>query len=129
MKSMEDLKKDLLNALRQSEKDNKLEGTPLPEDPEQILLGKPISTRDFSKGWIDLYEEVDSSTGKPTGGRIDPLPNSLRGLGIKDNAILAFKFGSTRKKPEEMNDENSEIASDEQWNVVMPSYNDGDDGD
>ena len=125
MKPIWNVKEDLLNALRQSEKDDKLEGTPIPEDSNGIFLGKPISTHDFSKGWVDVDEEVDNSTGKPTGKHIGTMPDGLRGKGIKDNAILAFRFGSPKVKPED----GSDITSNERWNVVMPSYNDANDED
>lgn len=129
MKQIDELKENLLNALRKTEKDHKLEGKPLPEDFKQILLGKPISTRDLSKGWVDIYDEVDSSTGKLTGTRLSGISRSLKALGIKDNAVLAFRFGSTERNPEQMDDGNHGVISDEPWNVVIPSYNDADDAD
>lgn len=129
MKQVDELKENLLNALRKTEKDNKLEGKPLPEDFKQILLGKPMSTRDLSKGWVDIYDEVDGSTGKLTGTRLSGIFCSLKALGIKDNAVLAFRFGSAERNPEQENDGNHGVMSDEPWNVIIPSYNDADNVD
>ena len=127
LEPIEKLQENLLDALRLSEKDHKLDGTPLPEKPQDILLGKPIDPRDLSKGWVGISDEATGSTKKPAGQDPHAKIDSLKGCGIKEDAILAFRFNGKTTKSDEPLESNGAVNPEEPWNVVMPSYNDPDD--
>ena len=122
------LQEDLLKALQKSEKDKKLDGTPLPEHPQGISLGKPVDLHDFSKGWVGLNENATESMDKLTSQNPGAKPYSLKGCGIKDDAILAFRFKSEKLRYDEVLEEYTITDPGELWNVAMPSYNDSYDG-
>ena len=101
-----ELKRDLLRALKQTEKDNQLGGVPLPNSPDDIILGKPVDEHDLSKGWKATAQPNDD------------------GLVLSDGKVLAFKFANSGKKIKKEGTEEEERTDDEDWNVVIPSFND-----
>ena len=127
LEPIEKLQENLLSALRLSEKDQKLDKTPLPENPQDILIGKPVDPRDLSKGWIGISDEAAGGTKKPAGQNPNTRIDSLKGCGIKEDAILAFRFHEKTTKSNEALEGYEIVDPGESWNVVMPSYNDADD--
>ena len=78
----------------------------------------PLDKNDVSKGWVNLeIPEFDESEIKGRGVKKGSVLNqSPLGAGLKDGAMLAFKF-----KKEGATDE---MDLDDEWDVVMPSYED-----
>ena len=93
-------------------------GNPLPSDPEAIVFGVPIDTNDFDKGWAPLeIPEVSDTDMKGKGVKKGSVLNqSPLGAGLKDGAMLAFKF----KDPESQD----VMDLDDEWDVVIPAYDD-----
>ena len=80
----------------------------------------PRDKYDISKGWVPLkipeVEDVDTK-GKGKGVKKDSVLNgSPLGAGLKDGAMLAFRFA---KGPAE-----DGMDVDDEWDVIIPSYDD-----
>ncbi len=107
------IKQDLLEAINATGINN-ISGNPIPSDPEAIVFGLLVDKNDISKGWVPLkIPEVEEGDTKSKGVKKGTVLNeSPLGAGLKDGALLAFKF---RERGEEKDDE---------WDVIMPSYDD-----
>ena len=92
----------------------------LPSDAEAIIFGLPIDKNDPSKGWVPLeIPEVSDTDTKGKGVKKGSVLNqSPLGAGLKDGAMLAFKF----KDP----DAQDVMELDDEWDVVIPKYEDED---
>ena len=120
--SFTSIKSDLLEALRQR-RNTELNGAPLPSDPEDVIFGVPVDMNNPNKGWVGLDipavdMEDDAKGKKKVGGKRSVLNASPLGAGLKDGAILAFKFRSE----DVMMDEDGLDLDDSNWDVVIPSY-------
>ena len=114
------LKSQLLSALTAA-KYTHINGAPLPKSPEDIEFAVPKDSNDLAKGWtkleIDVPEEeedddVGAATGKgkkKIGGKDGVVNHSPAGAGLKDGSSVAFRFVG-------------EGAGVEEWDVVLPSY-------
>jgi len=93
---------------------NDINGSPIPSDPEAIVFGLPIDKNDINKGWVPLkIPELEDGDTKGKGIKKGTVLNeSPLGAGLKDGALLAFKF-------REGDDE-----EDAKWDVIIPSYDD-----
>jgi len=93
---------------------NDINGSPIPSDPEAIVFGLPIDKNDINKGWVPLkIPELEDGDTKGKGIKKGTVLNeSPLGAGLKDGALLAFKF-------REGDDE-----EDDKWDVIIPSYDD-----
>ena len=73
----------------------------------------PIDKNDFDKGFIPLkIPEVEDGDDNAKGKGVKKgsvFNESFLGAGVKDGAVLAFKFDE---------------RDDEEWDVIMPSYED-----
>ena len=111
------IKRDLLDAIKATNiKD--INGNALPSDPEEIELGVPRDKNDVNKGWLPLIiPEAEEADVKGKGVKKGSVLNgSPLGAGLKDGAMLAFRF--TKGAAEDGMD------LDEEWDVIMPSYDD-----
>lgn len=111
------IKSELLDAIKATRiKD--INGNPLPSDPQDIEFGVPRDKNDISKGWVALkIPEVEDGDTKGKGVKKDSILNgSPLGAGLKDGAMLAFKFTK--------GDEENAMDLDEEWDVIIPSYDD-----
>ena len=111
------IKRDLLDAIKATNiKD--INGNALPSDPEDIELGVPRDKNDTSKGWVPLkIPEAEEADVKGKGVKKGSVLNeSPLGAGLKDGAMLAFRF--TKGAAEDGMD------LDDEWDVIMPSYDD-----
>lgn len=125
LQTFDSLKEDLLLALKQTNKDGLLHGKPLPDSTDQIILGKAVDVFDATKGFsrLDASEAdgVDADTkkkgrvAKDTAGK-----ETLKGAGIKDNAVIAFKWGEDAV----LIDKDGMEVEEEQWDVQVPTYED-----
>lgn len=81
----------------------------------------PVDKNDISKGWVAL--EIPELDDGMTNGRAvkkgSVLNQSPLGAGLKDGAMLAFKF---RKQDAGADDLGMDL--DDDWDVIMPSYDD-----
>jgi len=97
----------------------------IPLDASQIVFGVPIDKNDFSKGWVKLEipetEIEDGPNGKKkVGGKKSVLNASPQGAGLKDGAVLAFRFRESGKEEDE-----GDLDEDAgKWDVMIPSYDD-----
>ena len=111
------IKRDLLDAIKATNI-NDINGNALPSDPEDIEFGVPRDKNDASKGWVPLkIPEVEDGDVKGKGVKKGSVLNeSPLGAGLKDGAMLAFRF--TKAAAED------EMDLDNEWDVIMPSYDD-----
>ena len=111
------IKRDLLEAI-QATNIKEVNGNALPLDPEDIELGVPRDKNDINKGWVPLkIPEAEEADVKGKGVKKGSVLNeSPLGAGLKDGAMLAFRF--TKGAAEDGMD------LDEEWDVIMPSYDD-----
>lgn len=111
------IKADLLEAIKATGI-SEINGAELPADPNDIILGLPVDKNDLTLGWVDLEipeKDDDEKETKSKGARKDSVLNaSPLGAGLRDGAVLAFKF---RRDDEDGGD----------WDVVMPIYEEEED--
>jgi hypothetical protein len=112
---LDTVKKDLLTVLRETNPDGQIHGTPLPASHNAIRLARPKDVNDLQKGWegvepihgdTDFVDEAAKST---------KLSDSLKGVGIKEHALMAFRFMDVQTASDE-------FPEDEEWDVVVPSF-------
>lgn len=119
--SFTSIKKDLLEAITKTGR-TALNGQPLPTDPEDVIFGVPVEKNDPSRGWVRLEipetEVQVNGTSKKVGGKKSVLNSSPLGAGLRDGAMLAFRFQQDGKG----GDEDGEDREDEEWDVLIPSY-------
>ncbi|KAI9728412.1 MAG: hypothetical protein M1828_003812 [Chrysothrix sp. TS-e1954] len=120
LQPFDDIKEELLEALRQTHPDGKLDGiADIPEDPTDVILAKPKDAQDYTQGWIRLNPEGFSEDEEGSKKRIisrKVAEDSPKAAGLKEGAVLAYKFKT--EKDEGLGDE------DENWDVVIPSFED-----
>jgi len=97
----------------------------IPSDAARITFGVPVDKNDFSKGWVKLEvpetEIDDGASGKEkVGGKKSVLNASPQRAGLKDGAVLAFRFLKSRNQEDE--GESEEDVG--RWDVMIPSYED-----
>jgi hypothetical protein len=97
-----------------------INGNLLPLDPEAIVFGVPIDKNDPGKGWVPLeIPEVSDTDTKGKGVKKGSVLNrSPLGAGLKDGAMLAFKFRDV--------DAQDVMELDDEWDVVIPTYDEED---
>ena len=116
------IKSDLLEALRQRG-GTEINGDPLPSDPEDVIFGVPVDKNDPNKGWVGLDipatdTEDDAGGKKKVGSKKSVLNASPLGAGLRDGAMLAFKF---RSDDAQMDEDGIDLDYSN-WDVVIPSY-------
>lgn len=115
------IKSDLLAAITKTGRTS-LNNQPLPTYPDDVILGLPVEKNDPSKGWVPLEipeTEVQVNGGsKKIGGKKSVLNSSPLGAGLRDGAMLAFRF----RQEGAMVDEDGADVEDDEWDVVIPSY-------
>lgn len=115
--SFDSIKRDLLNAIKATGIQD-INGDALPLDPEGIEFGVPRDKNDPNKGWVALkIPEFDDGDTKGKGVKKGSVLNeSPLGAGLKDGAMLAFRFAKGA--------EEDEMDMDDEWDVIIPSYDD-----
>lgn len=121
--SFTSIKAELLEAI-QSIGIHDINGDQIPTSSDDIVLGVPVDKNDLSNGWVDLEmlerEDDEESGSKMKGVKKNSVLNaSPQGAGLKDGAMLAFKF---RRHGDE---DESNLGGDD-WDVIIPSYDDED---
>lgn len=114
LQSLSTLKKELLAVLNEISPSG-LNGHALPSSTSDMLLAKPIDPLDMSFGWdalersnqLDDPFNIDEDAPKGKGKQLES--ENLKAYGIKDNAVLAFKFRGDGTKG---------------WDVVQATFED-----
>lgn len=116
--SFTSIKTDLLEAIAKTGR-TELNGQRVPTDPEDVIFGVPIEKNDPSRGWVRLdIPETGvqvNGTSKKIGGKKSVLNSSPLGAGLRDGAMLAFRFQQDGQGA-------NEDREDEGWDVLIPSY-------
>lgn len=122
LQTLSAVKAELLSALRETDPEG-INGIPLPSSSDSIVLGKPHDFNDISQGWQRIeessHEDGDEDIQKKGKGKQsrDGGDSSVKGVGLKDGAALAFKWVDA--------DQDDHIVGEEEdWDVVVPSYDD-----
>lgn len=127
LQSFNSLKEDLLQALRQTHPNGRINGVEIPSDPASVLLARPNDIHNLEKGFTSVTDkEGNIITGNEQVGKKrksgdpelkikEPCPKAA---GLKDGAVLAYKFRIPKTA------KNYDPAIDEDWDVVIPSYDD-----
>ncbi|KAI4208261.1 MAG: hypothetical protein LQ346_000141 [Caloplaca aetnensis] len=96
-----------------------INGDSLPANPEDVILGVLIDNNDPSQGWVDLEIPGPEDDGGKKTKKANVLNATPSGAGLKDGMVLAFKF-----RPKDAVD--STDVDNNEWDVVMPAYDDED---
>jgi len=134
--TIDSLKESLLYALRDVKTSpNFLNGQTPPSSASQIHLAKPRNPLDISEGWEpldesslkDVFEDDDEGNDKKKGkgkakAKVESSGQTVKGIGIKDNAVLAFRW-RTKEKGGKKGDED-EFEEGDGWDVVIPTFED-----
>ncbi|KAK3063164.1 hypothetical protein LTS18_002549 [Coniosporium uncinatum] len=122
LQTLASLKEDLLLALQQTCTHQTLRGKQLPSAAGAFAIAKPRDPLDVARGWERL----------PAGKKADR--ESVKAAGLRDNAVLAFRWDEKGKKAvmggEEEGDGDEGLGLDgdgregEEWDVVLPSFED-----
>lgn len=155
LQNIASIKAELWAVLTQTEStDSQTNAPSIPDSPDEILLARPLDINDATQGWKGLTVP-ETSNGTATkakasakgkgkgreGAAVEGIDaESLKSLGIRDNALLAFKFVSSTSQSshdevpatdinaddedEDMNDTDGEGARKESWDVIMPAWED-----
>jgi len=114
---------------------------PLPTSPEDLELGVLADRKDPSKGWVPMeikeQEVADAKGGKrKLGGRKSALNESPLGAGLVDGSWVAYRIKPARQEKEnethvEEKDviEDVDIDEDPGWDVVLPSFEEEEEGE
>ncbi|KAI9774051.1 MAG: hypothetical protein M1835_006069 [Candelina submexicana] len=128
--SLDIAKEDLLTTLNEIYSGGHFNGLPIPTHYSGIAFGVPIDRQDPSKGWVDLeIPETEVKAGaagkKKVGGKGSVLNSSFKGAGLKDGAMVAFRFVTKGKDLDaEAMDEDEVDGQGHGYDVVIPSYDD-----
>jgi len=124
LQTLASLKEDLLLALQQTCPHQTLHGKQLPSAAGAFAIAKPRDPLDVAaKGWERL----------PAGKKAER--ESVKAAGVRDNAVLAFRWDEKGKKAvlgADEGDGDGEVGlgfdgdggEDEEWDVVLPSFED-----
>ncbi|KAL9063818.1 MAG: hypothetical protein Q9161_009255 [Pseudevernia consocians] len=113
------IKRDLLDAIKATGIQD-INGNTLPSDPKDIEFGVLRDKNDHSKGWVALkIPEAEDGDTKGKGVKKGSVLNeNPLGAGLKDGAMLAFRFAKAA--------EEGGMDKDDEWDVIIPSYDDED---
>jgi hypothetical protein len=138
LSTFSNIKELLYTALKESHlKDENGVEIPLPPSPSDIQLGRPVSINDPQSGFMlgeweeqdvegaDDAEENSKGKGKQNGDAkpFDALKQCPKGAGLRDNAVLAFRFKGDATA---WGNDGVAMADDEpdMWGVKIASYED-----
>jgi hypothetical protein len=126
---LSNVKTSLLDALRDTKPDG-IESRALPTEPSQIQLAKPVNPLEMVEGWESLDPspnddsfdpDEETSRGKQKATKKMEETMSLKAAGVKDNAVIAFRWTLEGDAEED----ETLGAREGEWDVVWPSFEDG----
>lgn len=114
------IKSELLEAIKATGIRD-INGCTLPTHADDIIFGITVDKNEPSNGWVSLeISEIDGDedTGSKSKGvrKGSVLNASPLGAGLKDGAVVAFKFRG----------EGAQDSDSDDWDVIIPSYDDED---
>lgn len=104
--SFDSIKEELLSSIKATGITS-INGATLPSDASEIVLGVPVEKNDPKQGWVNLEIEGADVNGK-TSKKGSVLNENPMGAGLKDGALLAFRFATEQNT----------------WDIITPSYDD-----
>lgn len=115
------IKSELLEAIKATGIRD-LNGYALPANADGIIFGIPVDKNDPGKGWVGLnIPEIDGDEDAGDNSKSvrkgSVLNESPLGAGLKDGAMIAFKF-------REEGGEDADNPDRDNWEVIIPSYDD-----
>ncbi|KAI9883452.1 MAG: hypothetical protein M1823_004786 [Watsoniomyces obsoletus] len=119
------IREELLTMLQTTNPSGEFNGATIPSEADDIILGIPNDHKDLQAGWkeVEIPEEESGDEKRPAGrrrklGGENSTLDCPRGVGLKDGAVLAFKFRSQSSDGQDhfMN------GAKMDWDVVVPSY-------
>ncbi|OCL12804.1 hypothetical protein AOQ84DRAFT_352331 [Glonium stellatum] len=141
LQTFQSIKTALLAALNETNPTGTLNNRPLPSSPDEIILGRPVDLnnpeRGFSlgewekaRGGLDADESEGAGKGKgkrkSIAGEGMGTKDCLKGAGLRDGVVLAFRWGE-EDEDEDEGEEDMEMGlgeKKENWDVVLPAYED-----
>ncbi|KKY14848.1 hypothetical protein UCDDS831_g07926 [Diplodia seriata] len=159
LQTLASVRAELLHCLRETfpedNNNNNGGGRPLPADPAELQLAKMRDPSDPERGWVLLVSggggggggsdekgkgrakaKAKAASGGGGGGGAD----SLKAVGVKDNSVLAFRWGvragrdgdgdgdagGEMELDEDDEDGEGDVGDDDDdaWDVVLPKYED-----
>ncbi|KAL9050966.1 MAG: hypothetical protein Q9162_006317 [Coniocarpon cinnabarinum] len=124
LQSFDSLKEELLRALRESHPDGILNKTQIPADPSQVFLARPNDIHNLDSGFTSLADkagaliagsEADGRRKKTSETEVKLKEATPKAAGLANGSVVAYKFVTDE-------DEEYNPVTDEQWDVVMPKY-------
>ncbi|KAJ5386740.1 hypothetical protein N7509_009281 [Penicillium cosmopolitanum] len=121
------VKQKVLQALKERDV-REINGDIVPDDPAEIEFGIPIDRSDLEKGWTRLKTNTSNEETEKKSGRT--LADTVLDADLGNGNWVAFRF---RKdiKPEETKEEETAMSldlDDPGWDVVVPSFDDEEEG-
>ncbi|KAJ5988775.1 hypothetical protein N7481_003985 [Penicillium waksmanii] len=121
------VKRKVLQALKERDV-REINGDIVPDDPAEIEFGIPIDRSDLEKGWTRLKTNTSNEeTGKNSGSA---LADTVLDADLGNGNWVAFRFGKDIK-PEETKEDETAMSldlDDPGWDVVVPSFDDEEEG-
>jgi hypothetical protein len=121
------VKRKLLQALKERDV-REINSDIVPDDPAEIEFGIPIDRSDLEKGWTRLKTNTSNEETEKKSGRA--LADTVLDADLGNGNWVAFRF---RKdiKPEETKEDETAMSldlDDPGWDVVVPSFDDEEEG-
>lgn len=123
LQKLSTVRTELLHALQESNPSGTINGHKIPQQADDILLGRAIDRNKLSLGYTDIDKDATESSADVTGkgkaavGALKAKPGSGKvtdcpqGAGFRDRDVVAFKFRG---------DEDVEDVV-EKWDVKIPT--------
>lgn len=140
LQTFRSIKTALLAALNETNPDGTLNNRVLPSSPHEIILGRPVDLNnpeegfllgewEKARGGLDAGESEGAGKGKgkrkSIAGEGTGAKDCLKGAGLRDGAVLAFKWGGKDEEGEEDEDVEMRLGEkEENWDVIIPAYED-----
>jgi hypothetical protein len=123
LQKLSTVRSELLHALQESNPSGEIYGHKIPQQPDDILLGRAIDRNKLHLGYTDIDKDATESSADVTGkGKaavgalkakpgVGKLTDCPQGAGFRNGDVVAFKFRG---------DEDVEEVV-EKWDVKIPS--------
>ncbi|RDW57566.1 uncharacterized protein DSM5745_11461 [Aspergillus mulundensis] len=123
--TIEATKTKLVEALRaRGLKD--INGDPIPEDPAEIEFGVAVDKNDLEKGWTSLEASDTEDDAPKRGAGKKAAALTLKVAEFNSGQSIAFRF--RRKSDIGSNNPSDLELGDPGWDVVLPTFEDEDEG-
>ncbi|KAK4626405.1 hypothetical protein CLAFUW4_04962 [Fulvia fulva] len=135
LQKLSEIRALLLHAIQQTHQSGNINGQDIPQNSDQVKLGKAVDRHNLKLGFTSLDKELpeEAPTGKGKGkvsatnkSATSQLKDCPQGVGLKSGDVVAFKFADQDEAA--MVDMEGEIV--EKWDVSIPTLEEayGDEG-